>query len=127
MGVILGNGRFYSPRSKVYAGMPSYGFPKLLLHLRVEHTDGSVSEIVSDETWKLTANGPIVANNEFDGEEYDARKELRLERAGFDDSNKRGSVPAPSSLSPPDDRAHPRPHGPSNPSPSLNRSPHIHL
>ena len=37
MGVMLGNGRFYSPRSKVYAGMPSYGFPKLLLHLRIEH------------------------------------------------------------------------------------------
>ncbi len=88
MGVILGNGRFYSPRSKVYAGMPSYGFPKLLLHLRIEHTDGSVSEIVSDETWKLTADGPIVANNEFDGEEYDARKELSgWSEAGFNDAS----------------------------------------
>jgi len=88
MGVVLGNGRFYSPRSKVYAGMPSYGFPKLLLHLRLEHTDGSVSEIVSDESWKLTADGPIVANNEFDGEEYDARREfLGWSRPGFDDSN----------------------------------------
>ena len=29
--------------------------------------------MASDETWKLTANGPIRANNEYDGEEYDAR------------------------------------------------------
>ena len=76
MGVVLGNGRFYSPRSKAYASMPSYGFPKLLLHLRVEYADGSLSEVVSDESWRLSTDGPIIANNEFDGEEYDARKEL---------------------------------------------------
>ncbi len=76
IGVILGNGRFYSPRSSVYASMPSYGFPKLMLHLRIEYTDGTTSEIVSDESWKLTTDGPIVANNDYDGEEYDARKEL---------------------------------------------------
>jgi alpha-L-rhamnosidase len=88
MGVVLGNGRFYSPRSKVYAGMPSYGSPKLLLHLRIEYTDGSVSEVVSDETWKLSADGPIIANNEYDGEEYDARKEFPgWSRAGFRDVN----------------------------------------
>ena len=34
LGVILGNGRYYSMRSKVYAGMPHYGYPKLLLNLR---------------------------------------------------------------------------------------------
>jgi alpha-L-rhamnosidase len=91
MGVVLGNGRFYSPRSGVYALMPHYGYPKLLLHLRVEHTDGSITEIVSDESWKLTADGPILANNEYDGEEYDARKELDgWDEAGYDDSNWRG-------------------------------------
>jgi alpha-L-rhamnosidase len=85
IGVILGNGRFYSPRSQLYAGMATYGFPKLLLQLRVEYTDGSISEIVSDESWKLTANGPILANNEYDGEEYDARKELiGWSEPGFD-------------------------------------------
>ena len=76
LGVILGNGRFYADRSKVYAGTVSFGFPKLLLNLRLEYADGSVSEIVSDESWKLTTDGPVLANNDFDGEEYDARKEL---------------------------------------------------
>jgi len=31
--------------------------------------------VVSDETWKLSSAGPILANNEYDGEEYDARME----------------------------------------------------
>jgi alpha-L-rhamnosidase len=88
LGVILGNGRFYSPRSRAYSSMPSYGFPKLLLQLRIEYDDGSISDIVSDDSWKLSADGPIVANNEYDGEEYDARKEFpRWSKPGFDDSS----------------------------------------
>ena len=75
LGVILGNGRFYADRSQVYAGTVSFGFPKLLLHLRIEHTDGSVTEVVSDQAWRVTDRGPIRSNSEFDGEEYDARRE----------------------------------------------------
>ncbi len=76
LGVILGNGRYYADRSKVYSGTVSFGWPKLLLNLRIEFADGSSSEIVSDESWQMTTNGPIRANNDFDGEEYDARMEL---------------------------------------------------
>jgi alpha-L-rhamnosidase len=55
--------------------------------LEVEYEDGSRSSVVSDESWRLTTNGPIRANNEYDGEEYDARLEmLGWDRAGFDDS-----------------------------------------
>jgi len=77
MGVVLGNGRYYADRSKIYSGTVDFGWPKLLLQLRLEYTDGSVSEIVSDESWKLSTNGPIVANNDYDGEEYDARSNFR--------------------------------------------------
>jgi alpha-L-rhamnosidase len=87
LGVILGNGRFYADRSKVYAGTVNFGWPKLLLNLHIDYTDGSTREIVSDGSWKLTTDGPIRANNDFDGEEYDARKELNgWSQAGFDDS-----------------------------------------
>ena len=87
LGAILGNGRYYSMRSKVYSGMPHFGFPKLLLNLQIEYDDGSVDQIVSDESWKLSADGPILANNEYDGEEYDARKEFNgWNEVGFDDS-----------------------------------------
>lgn len=88
LGVVLGGGRYYADRSRVYAGTVSYGFPKLLLQLRIEHTDGTVTELVSDESWKLATNGPILANSEFDGEFYDARKEFNgWTKPGFDDSN----------------------------------------
>lgn len=85
LGVILGNGRYYAARSKTYAGTVSFGWPKLLLNLRLEFTDGSSQEIVSDESWQLTSDGPILANNEFDGEDYDARKEFKgWSLPGFD-------------------------------------------
>jgi alpha-L-rhamnosidase len=87
LGVILGNGRFYADRSKVYAGTANFGFPKLLLNLHVDYTDGSSSEIVSDGSWKLTADGPILANNDYDGENYDARKEFPdWSKPGFNDA-----------------------------------------
>lgn len=88
MGAILGNGRFYAPRSETYASMPTLGFPKLRLHLRIEYDDNTVDEVVSDESWKLTDNGPIIANNDYDGEEYDARKELgNWSNIGYDDAD----------------------------------------
>ena len=93
LGVVLGNGRYLAPREQNrYATVknPSAGqvtFPKLKMLLRVEYSDGSSRDIVSDSTWKVTAQGPTRTNNEFDGEEYDARMEMPgWSRAGFDDS-----------------------------------------
>ena len=84
VGVILGNGRFFSPRS----GMQSFGCPKLRLQLNIEYTDGTTAHIVTDKNWKLTIAGPVRANNEYDGEEYDARMEMPgWCQPKFDDSN----------------------------------------
>jgi alpha-L-rhamnosidase len=76
VGVILGNGRYYAPRVRVPAICRTFGYPKMLLQLNVEYTDGTTAQVVSDEHWRLTTDGPIRANNEFDGEDYDARMEL---------------------------------------------------
>ena len=87
LGVILGNGRFFAPRAAVPAPTPTFGFPKLLFQMRLECADGSSELVVSDEHWKMTNQGPIRANNEFDGEEYDARMEQSgWDKDGFDDS-----------------------------------------
>jgi alpha-L-rhamnosidase len=87
VGVILGNGRFYAPRLQTPAPTMSYGYPKLLLQLQLEYADGTMTAVSSDDTWRLTTNGPIRANNEYDGEEYDARLEMPgWDRAGFDDA-----------------------------------------
>ncbi|MBP1657943.1 MAG: alpha-L-rhamnosidase, partial [Bacteroidetes bacterium] len=72
--------------------------PKLLLQLHLEFKDGTSADVLSDETWKLTTDGPIPANNEYDGEEYDARKELDgWASPGYDDSKweKAHAVSAP--------------------------------
>ena len=98
MGMWLGNGRFYAPRLSVPAPTRTYGLPQLRLQLQLEFTDGSSSTIVSDGNWKASASGPIKANNEYDGGDYDARLETTdWTRASFDDSRWRSvdQMPAP--------------------------------
>lgn len=84
LGVVLGNGRYFAMRNP---GMLTYGLPSLLAQLEMVYTDGTTEQVVSDTSWKVTSQGPIIANNEFDGEEYDARKELKgWNTAQYDDS-----------------------------------------
>lgn len=77
IGAVLGNGRYFTMRQNYKPQkINTFGYPKLLLQLEIEYTDGSRKTIVSDESWQLNVNGPIRSNNEYDGEEYDATKEL---------------------------------------------------
>lgn len=88
IGVTLGNGRMYTMRQsyKQYK-INNYGYPKLRMNLIVEYADGTTETIASNTDWKLTADGPILSNNEYDGEEYDARKELTgWTEVGYNDS-----------------------------------------
>ena len=77
VGVILGNGRYYAMRQnyKTYK-WNRFGYPKLRMRLNITYADGRTQSLQSDQTWQLSARGPIISNNEFDGEEYDARKEF---------------------------------------------------
>ncbi len=76
IGVILGNGRYYAPRITDPTATRTFGYPKLLFELVLEYKDGSQQKIVSDESWKISTEGPILENNDYDGEIYDARKEI---------------------------------------------------
>lgn len=76
VGVMLGNGRYYSPRSGAPIGTRTFNTPRLLLQLELEYADGTEDVIASDESWKASTRGPVRANNEYDGEEYDARMEM---------------------------------------------------
>ncbi len=87
LGLWLGNGRYYAPRLTEPTATRSFHYPKALLLLRLELEDGSIQTVVSDTQWKLTSDGPIRANNEYDGETYDARMELPgWAEPGFDDT-----------------------------------------
>ncbi|MDR3260935.1 MAG: glycoside hydrolase family 78 protein [Tannerella sp.] len=84
LGVVLGNGRFFGMRNP---GNRQFGFPRMRLQLEISYADGSTQTVVNDNTWKVTADGPIRANNEYDGEEYDARLELAgWNQSGYDDA-----------------------------------------
>ena len=80
IGVILGTGRFPGVRVN-WDSINSYKhydkqLPCLICQLEITYSDGSRQSILSDGSWKATADGPIRSNNEFDGEVYDAGMEL---------------------------------------------------
>lgn len=100
---VLGNG-FYNAAAPV----ATWDFEKarwrdrarMIMEIHVQHTDGSVTVIPTDSTWK-TGIGPHVYNNIYSGETYDARlKVAGWNAAGFDDAAWESAkpVPAPSSL-----------------------------
>ena len=83
IGVMLGNGRFCPPDevlNKPPNPLKKYGQqPLFLAQLNVEYSDGTLVQISTNSDWK-SASGPIVYNDLYDGEIYDAR----LERSGWD-------------------------------------------
>ncbi len=87
IGAWLGNGRYYAPRHSAPTTTFTYGYPKMLLQLEITYANGATELLCSDTNWKITADGPLRANNEYDGELYDARREMPgWSQSGFDDS-----------------------------------------
>lgn len=88
IGVILGNGRYFPMRANKPHKIPNFGMPTCRLNIFVEYADGSKQRLSTDESWRVTSNGPIRSNNEYDGEVYDARMELGdWTMPGYDDSS----------------------------------------
>ena len=95
IGVILEGGRFTTirntPSPNGWDGseyVPNFGTPRMIFQLEVTYKDGRKEMIVSDETWKITNQGPIRTANEYDGETYDENYELGdWILSGYDDSN----------------------------------------
>lgn len=83
IGVMLGNGRYAPYESTVVKNwhpLKKYGpTPVLFFQQLVRYGDGSEEWIVSDLSWRASA-GPVVFNDIYDGERYDAR----LEQPGWD-------------------------------------------
>ena len=88
---MLGNGR-YSPYEstieKNWHPLKKYGpSPVLFYQQYITYEDGTEDIIVSDLSWK-TSDGPIVFDDIYDGERYDARLEQDgWDTAGFDESS----------------------------------------
>ena len=97
-GIVLGNG-WFDPIPKWWSWrMQWFGEKQALLNMQVFYEDGSTEIIATDETWKI-ADGPILHHCIYDGETYDATKEIEgWNKPGFDDSEWKfaKSVVAPS-------------------------------
>lgn len=87
IGVLLGNG-FYNQQGGRYVKMQvSFGPPTLFFKMNITYEDGSIKEIVSDKSWKYSLS-PIVFNDMYGGEDYDARLEQKgWDNYSFDDSH----------------------------------------
>ena len=87
LGIVLGNGYYFALRQDKPYKNTQFGFPKCRVNVVVEYADGTREVWKTDETWRVTASGPIRANNIYDGEEYDARLEMPgWNKVSFDDS-----------------------------------------
>jgi alpha-L-rhamnosidase len=90
--VMLGNG-FYNSLPLAFWGKYNLrdelatGRPMLLAKVKVVYTNGETTEVVTDKSWKY-AYGPVIRNNVYLGEVYDARKAINGNAlAGFDDKS----------------------------------------
>jgi alpha-L-rhamnosidase len=81
IGVMAGNG-WYNPLPFHMWCNPDHnlrkyldcGRPAIIAQLRITYSDGDIEEIGTDKDW-LTTSGPVVRNNVYLGESYDARLE----------------------------------------------------
>ncbi|MEP7110288.1 MAG: family 78 glycoside hydrolase catalytic domain [Ferruginibacter sp.] len=82
IGIMSGNG-WYNPLPLRLFGrfnlrdFQQTGRPCIKAQLLIKYTDGTAETIATDESWQ-TAPGPIIRNNVYLGEEYDARLEKRF-------------------------------------------------
>jgi len=90
IGVMVGNG-WYNPLPMRMWGNRNLrepltiGRPRFITQLNIEYADGSSQSVVSDESWRV-GDGPVLRNNIYLGEVYDARCEKPgWDSAGFDD------------------------------------------
>ena len=91
VGLMLGNGWFNPLPLRMWGRLNlrealTVGEPRALAQIVVEFTDGASQTIVTDESWRA-GDGPILRNNVYLGEVYDARREQPgWDRPGFDDA-----------------------------------------
>lgn len=89
IGVVLGNGRYYTmqQKKKPYK-ITNFNYPTLRLNIIVEYNNGKRRVVSTNDKWKLNPDGAIRSNNEYDGEIYDANKAFDgWTSCGYDDSS----------------------------------------
>uniref|UniRef100_UPI00396A315F family 78 glycoside hydrolase catalytic domain n=1 Tax=Actinacidiphila rubida TaxID=310780 RepID=UPI00396A315F len=83
VGIWLGTG--YGAHFSPY-GFRWSGPPQAIMLIHVTYTDGTTADITTDPSWKWST-GPVLADDLYNGETYDARAEQHgWDTGGFDDT-----------------------------------------
>lgn len=86
LAALVGEG-WYAGRLMAVGPFPYGSQPRLLVQLEVENADGSLTRVVSDDSWRVTSAGPIRSSGIYDGEDYDARRDHGgWDMPGFNDT-----------------------------------------
>ncbi len=86
LGAILGDGWWSGPLSRRHKKHPPLGgeAPALRAQLELVFEDGKRKRVGTDHRWRVWTNGPVRASDLYDGETYDARREIaRWAEAGY--------------------------------------------
>jgi len=92
LGVMLGDGWFNTLPMRMWGRLNLRehlvtGRPMFIAQLEIEYTDGTKETVVSDESWAVH-DGPIIRNDIYLGELYDARREISgWNMTGLDESD----------------------------------------
>ncbi|MEP7321157.1 MAG: family 78 glycoside hydrolase catalytic domain [Saprospiraceae bacterium] len=83
LGVMLGNGWYNPLPLRLFSrfnlrNFQETGRPCLKAQVLIQYTDGTKETIFSDESWQTT-KGPVIKNNVYLGEQYDARLEKNFD------------------------------------------------
>lgn len=82
--LILGDG--YNNNANIYMGRFK-GAKRFKACINLHKTDGTVETVATDGTWKFTLDTPWIKNNIYNGEIYDATREIKgWQNTDFDDS-----------------------------------------
>ncbi len=86
VGLMLGDGMYHVERRQRFSKFQgTHGPLRAIVHIQLKYEDGSVEFVGTDETWKVHA-GPVIYNDVYGGEDYDARlAQSGWQQAGFDD------------------------------------------
>lgn len=87
LGIMLGNGFYNIPRERYNKIVQRFGYPAVISKIQIEYEDGSIENIVTDTTWRVTKS-PITFSSIYGGEDYDARLvEANWKKTGFNDNH----------------------------------------
>lgn len=88
IGATLEGGHYFAQTQNYQTNVrTTYGQPRLRANIIIEYTDGRQESIVTDSTWRVTADGPVRYANEYDGELYNSNITIDgWDKPGYDDS-----------------------------------------